>query len=79
MSFLSGDLVISLKLLQMVNIRILQHIFDSLTERNGTTNQIKQCILRLMIERCKEDEVLEGIGGVGFFKRVIDFPHPEVA
>lgn len=75
--FLNGDICVSLKLLNLVNINILKHIFLNLpgSESGGTANpdisKIKIVLLYLIVQKSKNPQEYEAIGGLAFFKNIL--------
>jgi len=74
--FLTGEISVSINLLKMVNINLLQHLFVQLSEDPSPK---KVVLLQLIIELCKSKSLLECIGGVGFFQRILASRDPRTA
>lgn len=77
--FLRGHLFVPYHLLRDVSISILHHIFVTLTKRTNRSEERDQSIanvrivlLILIIEKCRNQSVLDSIGGMTFFASLLD-------
>jgi len=80
--FLNGHEVLPFYLFEHINIIILYHIFTtftSLTQNPAVTGPMRVVLLILLIEKCKNKQVLESIGGLPFFKKLLQDRDPSIA
>jgi hypothetical protein len=45
----------------------------------GETNPVRVVLLKLILEKCKNKELQETIGGVAFFQKILYSKDPEIA
>jgi hypothetical protein len=76
--FLAGRLFVPHSLLRDVSISILHHIFITLTkranrirDRDAHIANVRVVLLILIIEKCKNQSVLDSIGGMTFFASLL--------
>ncbi|KYQ89125.1 hypothetical protein DLAC_10365 [Tieghemostelium lacteum] len=77
--FLNNEFVVSISLLKMINIQIIQYLFTNITQSERTNDQ-RVFLLHLLIQRCSKDpEDLSRVGGIGFFKSLLNDTSTQVA
>lgn len=80
--FLCGRISIAHQLLKRVDINILVYLSVHLPKSNliNSINDAKVTTLVMIIHKCtKENEALEAIGGVSFFKKLLVETNPQIA
>lgn len=76
--FLIGNISVSINMLHLIDISILQHIFTHLEDQKEY-NEVKIVLLHFIIEKCKEKTILESIGGISFFQKILFSTDPQIA
>lgn len=93
--FLAGNISVSVALLKLVDFSILEHLFLYLVSicvylfliniiyfsqgEGEDTRAVRLVLLELLIEKCKNAKVLDSIGGVGFFQRILQARDSHIA
>lgn len=90
--FLRGHVCIPNYLLKDISISILHHLFVQLSQQNCEFSQTsmsdhlvksaqdaRAVLLLLIIEKCKSRAVLDSIGGLSFFRVLLNEDHPAIA
>ncbi|EFA76942.1 hypothetical protein PPL_09694 [Heterostelium album PN500] len=76
--FLNNQFVISTSLIKSINVVILQYVFSNITSADRY-NETRMVLLHLLILRCNESEDLAKIGGISFFKNLMNDPCTPIA
>ncbi|EGG20013.1 hypothetical protein DFA_07129 [Cavenderia fasciculata] len=76
--FLKNQFIISAPLLKSINISILQYLFNNISPIERFSEQ-RLVLVHLLILRCHDPEDLARVGGIGFFKSLLNDSCTQIA